>query len=88
MSLIGKKYYPCDNSYCVNLTSSAVYPYKNNTKARLAGTQTGEKVKECIIVSEPFKCIISNLKTEKYTMILVEYNNETYSVLYDPRCVK
>lgn len=89
-SLIGKYYYPCDNSYCVNLTSSSNYPYKNNANdAFLAGTLVGHEPKKCIIVSEPFDCvvkeIIDGVKTVK--MIIVNYNGNSYSTMFFSDCV-
>jgi hypothetical protein len=82
-SIIGKKYYPMDNSYCVNLTSTSNYPYKNDTNVYLAGARIGDEVKECIILSEPFKCIINtNTGLIEEKMVIVNYNNNTYSVLY------
>lgn len=83
-----KKYYPKDNSWTVNLTSCSNYPYKNNTENYLAGTRFGDKVKECIIVSEPFLCFISTYNGDKeYKMIMVNYNDNTYSVMYFEDCV-
>jgi hypothetical protein len=86
-SLIGKWYLPVDNSYSVNLTSAALYPYKSEDTS-LAGNYNSD-AKMCIIVSEPFICKvhsdISGLRTHE--MIMVEYENKTYSILYYERCV-
>jgi len=84
MSIIGKKYIPYDNSYCVNLTSTSGYPYKNDTAAYLAGTQVGDAPKECIIVSEPFLCTVPIMHgdTKEIEMVLVNYNGCTYSIMF------
>ena len=90
-SLIGKKYYPIDNSYCVNLTACAQYPYNNDRGAYLAGNMIGESQKECTIVSEPFMCKIKPFIQDvikEHEMILVNYNNNTYSILFFRECVK
>ena len=84
-SLIGRKYYPFDNSYCVNLTQSSNYPYSNKRNVYLAGTLLGDPVKECIIVSEPFKCKVKSCvgnEIYEHDMIMVNYNNHTYSVMF------
>lgn len=83
-SIVGKTYIPHDNSYCVNLTSSSNYPYKSETSARLAGTRIGDEPKECIILTEPFMCKILSVNgiIKEIEMILVNYNNSTYSIMY------
>ena len=87
-SLIGKWYLPVDNSYSVNLTSAALYPYKSEDTS-LAGNYNSE-AKMCVIVSEPFICRVdsdlSGIRT--YEMIMVEYENKTYSILYYEHCVR
>lgn len=89
-SLIGKYYLPYDNSYSVNLTSSSNYPYKNDQRY-LAGTFNSD-AKLCVIVSEPFICkvksCVDNSITYEYYMILVGYNNEVISVLFNKSNVK
>ena len=89
-SIIGKKYYPFDNSYCVNLTSCSNHPYENDTTSYLAGTMGGDSVKECEIVSEPFTCnvVSSNDCIKTIEMILVNYNGNTYSIMYNEKYVK
>jgi len=89
-SIIGRKYYPYDNSYTVNLTSSSNYPCINDQSNYLAGNLMGALVKECIIVSEPFNCIVKGFmgKTKVIEMILVTYNNCTYSVMYHENAIK
>jgi hypothetical protein len=87
-SLIGKCYLPVDNSYSVNLTSASRYPYKSEDTS-LAGNFSSE-AKMCVIVSEPFICKVdsdlSGIRT--YEMIMVEYDNKTYSILYYEGCVR
>lgn len=86
-SLIGKWYLPVDNSYSVNLTSAANHPYISEDTS-LAGNYNSD-AKMCVIVSEPFICKVdsglSGIRT--YDMIMVEYENKTYSILYYERCV-
>ena len=91
-TIIGKKYIPCDNSWAVNVTKAGSYSYKNNN-AYLAGIQSLEhSPKECTIISEPFECItntsgIPNSK-KKYTMIMVEFQEETHMVLFFEHCIQ
>jgi hypothetical protein len=89
-SIIGRKYIPCDNSYTVNLTSSSNFPYKNNTTIYLAGTARGDEPKECIILTEPFKCSIVTMSKETYdieTMVVVQYKDTTHITLYYESCL-
>jgi hypothetical protein len=85
-SLIGKYYLPCDNSYSVNLTSATNYPYKRE-EPLLAGSFNSE-AKMCVIVSEPFICKVDSNLSGIYEMIMVEYENKTYSILYYEHCVR
>jgi hypothetical protein len=89
-SLIGKKYLPTDNSYSVNLTTSAPTFSSENKQLYLAG-KYNEPAKLCEIVSEPFYCFINTgfdfPPDKKHKMILVEYEGNTCSVLFNDRCV-
>jgi hypothetical protein len=87
-SLIGRCYLPVDNSYSVNLTSATKYPYKSEDISLAGGFNSDAKM--CVIVSEPFICRVdsdlSGIRT--YEMIMVEYENKTYSILYYEHCVR
>ena len=86
-SLIGKYYIPNDNSYSVNLTISTQHPYKNEQRY-LAGSFNSE-AKMCVIVSEPFMCKIRTVFNDisEMEMILVEYDNEVSSVMFNEHLV-
>lgn len=80
-SLINKYYQCSDNSYAVNITSSARYPYKNE-QLYLAGT-VDENGVLCKIVSEPFNVRIGDDSVvREHTMIMVDYDNKTSCVLF------
>ena len=89
-SIIGKKYYSRDNSYCVNITAASNYPYVGRDNYYLAGTQMGHPVRECVISTDPFEGqILASLGTIKTkTLIIVSYDNKVFSVLYDEQGVK
>lgn len=86
--LIGKYYLPYDNSYSVNITSISNYPYEHKP-LYLAGTFNTE-AKLCKIVSEPFICKINTINNDvtEMAMILVEYDNNTVSVMFHQSAVK
>jgi len=88
-TLIGKEYIPVDNSWSVNVTLCGDILRSAKT-SYLAGTYRTPP-KKCIIVSDPFFCNtqttgISKPKEIK-EMIMVEYNDETHMVLYNPEGV-
>lgn len=79
-SIIGKKYIPFDNSHSCNLSLQ-----KPSGNIYLAGTLIGHEPKICTIISNPFlmKRINCEGKLKETEMVLVEYNNQTYSVMFD-----
>ena len=89
-SLIGKKYIPCDNSWSVNVTDCGKSLFKPQ-RSFLAGICGGGGV-ECVIISEPFDCIVETIGIENpkstHKMIMVNYNDETHMVLFYKNCVK
>jgi hypothetical protein len=92
-SLIGKYYLPLDNSYSVNISSAARYPYENK-HLHLAGHHMyyqEENAKLCLIVSEPFIAKIhseSDNTFKEYEMIIVEYQKSTVVVLFYDHCIQ
>lgn len=84
-NIIGKKYKPKDNSYCVNISEG-----KEDWDIHLAGTQDNPEIKVCTILTNPFTCITelsTTKKSKEHEFIIVSYNNQTFSVLYYPECV-
>lgn len=85
-SLVGKKYIyiPIDNSWSVNVANCGDF-LSQAKRCTLAGNYK-EYAKECIISSEPFDCntYTTGLLEPKsnHKMIMVEYNQETYMVLF------
>lgn len=78
---------PSDNSYTVNLTSCGVDNGNNDRSNYLAGNMFGGLAKICTIVSEPFGSITKSNYSPIHTMIAVEYDNQTYVVLFAERNV-
>jgi hypothetical protein len=79
-SLIGKFYLPSDNNYVIDLSKGKQYSEFTFFDSKL-----------CKIISEPFNCkrnLNFNGDTTENEMILVEYNNSTYSVLFDENNVR
>jgi hypothetical protein len=65
--LIGKPYWPRDNSYITDSEGKSADLYK----------------KTCEIVSVPYKETVHTIVGEKeYAFILVKYNGKTYRVLF------
>ena len=75
-SIIGKNYYPSDNSYVICLETQ-----KEPVGYYLAGTQTGHSAKLCKIISEPYSA--KNVFGNTCTFVNVLYNKNTYRVLYN-----
>lgn len=81
-SLIGRKYYPVDNSYIKHILGEKVEGWID-----LVGCM-GNSQRETIIVSEPYedKCECKHMDNkwfnEIYTFINVLYQNTIYRVLY------
>lgn len=88
-SLIGKWYESFDNSYAVNITSSARYPYRNEQQY-LAGINGDVDGVLCKIVSEPFNVKVrigDDNRFVDYKMIMVEHKNNTSCVLFNENSV-
>ena len=88
-NLIGKEYTPLDNSWSVNVTQCGDF-LGSAKRGYLAGSYYSE-AKKCLIVSEPFECIVNTTGVPRpkqiKTMIIVEYDKETHMVLFFDKCV-
>ena len=83
--ILGLRYRPFDNSYCVNLTSATSFLNGNKSDiSEYPGGTFNDLPKVCTIVSHPFiqSVITAANEVKRYEMILVEYCNSTYSVLF------
>lgn len=92
-SIIGRTYIPKDNSYSICLSKvNDNHGIPNHSHDYLAGTNTTPKIeaKECIIITEPFLITIHKRKNEirAHRMIIVQYENKEYMVLYNKDGIK
>lgn len=82
-SVIGKKYYPVDNSYAICLTDG-----KKNYLLGGNHYSVPKQKEECIIVSQPFEMLVKTVSGDHKTvsMILVECSRGfTHAVLFHQR---
>lgn len=88
--IIGKTYIPKDNSYSVCLSKiNNNHGIPDNTHDYLAGAyHPKEQAKVCIIVTEPFFVTFDRSINVLHRMIIVQYKNKQYMVLYHKDAIK
>ena len=90
-SLIGKTYFPVDNSYAVCLSDRS--EYGSNTSYYLAGTAWDEQI-ECTIISQPFP-VLMPVPASKNTTRIVHFvivqdskHDKTHCIMFHERGLK
>lgn len=86
-SLIGRKYFPTDNSYAHCISDSGIFGKKQDYY--LAGTYEEEEI-ECTIVSEPFYVsmpayIGKGTRQQLFVIVQDSVHDKTHLVLFNER---